>query len=85
MPKHGLMAVAAGALAAAIFATVPAGTEAMAAAPKCLNKANKHVACTDKLKAKAPRKKATNYGKVDMDYRPPPKPKGREDCMSCSD
>jgi hypothetical protein len=31
---------------------------ALAAAPKCLNKANKYVACTDKLRATPTRKKA---------------------------
>jgi hypothetical protein len=30
--------------------------QALAEAPKCKNKANKYVACTDKLKAKAPRR-----------------------------
>jgi hypothetical protein len=30
----------------------------MADTPKCLNKANKHVACTDKLRAETPRKKS---------------------------
>ena len=45
MLKRGFI-VAAAALAAAT------GPAAMAAAPKCLNKANKYVACTDKLKAK---------------------------------
>ncbi len=33
-------------------------SQASAATPKCLNKANKYVACTDKLRAKTPRKKA---------------------------
>lgn len=30
--------------------------QAFAEAPKCKNKANKYVACTDKLKAKTPRR-----------------------------
>lgn len=50
--------VAAGTLAIAAFTGAATGPEAMAAAPKCLNKANKHVACTDRLKADATGKKA---------------------------
>jgi hypothetical protein len=51
-------------LAAAALGTLglivtPAVThQALAEAPKCKNKANKYVACTDKLKAKAPRRKS---------------------------
>jgi hypothetical protein len=50
-----LALIAAGAFAVAVFATAATGPEAMAAAPKCLNKANKYVACTDKLATRKPR------------------------------
>jgi hypothetical protein len=44
--------VATSALVAVVFATAVMGPAAMAATPNCLNKANKYVACTDKLKTK---------------------------------
>ena len=43
-------------LAVAVVATAAPGPAAMADAPKCKNKANKYVACTDKLKAVSPRR-----------------------------
>jgi len=46
----------AGALAVAVFASAAAVPTAMADAPKCKNKANKYVACTDKLRARSPRR-----------------------------
>jgi hypothetical protein len=57
MLKRALI-VAAGTLAIAVFTTAATGPEAMAAAPKCKNKANKYVACTDKLRATPARKTA---------------------------
>ncbi len=71
MLKSALIA-AAGTLAIAAITTVVTGPEA-AAAPKCLNKANKHVACTDKLRAKTPRRKGwgLNYGKIEMEEAKP--------------
>lgn len=54
MLKGALIATA---LAFAAIATTQ-GPAALADAPKCKNKANKHVACTDKLKAKAPRRRS---------------------------
>ena len=59
MLKVALIA-AAGALAVTVLATAVTGPEAMAAAPKCKNKANKYVACTDKLKAKSPRRSSVD-------------------------
>ena len=49
---------------AAMLAAAPAlvAPQALAATPKCKNKANKYVACTDKLKAKTQRKKAGHDG-----------------------
>jgi hypothetical protein len=49
---------AAGALASAVVMPAFTTPSALAAAPKCLNKANKYVACTNKLKAKTQRKGA---------------------------
>jgi hypothetical protein len=67
----GAVIAAAGVLAVAVFASAVTGPSAMAAAPKCKNKANKYVACTDKLKAKTQRKGVNfQYGKVDYRYRP---------------
>ncbi len=51
---RGTAVAAALAIAAVAAAQSPA---ALAEAPKCTNKANKHVACTDKLKAKTPRRR----------------------------
>ena len=51
----------AAACALAVVATAVTGPAAMAAAPKCKNKANKYVACIDKLKAKTERKKGVDY------------------------
>ena len=48
----------AGTLAIVALTIAAAGPEATAAEPKCLNKANKYVACTDKLRATPARKKA---------------------------
>ncbi len=62
MLKVALIA-AAGALAVTVLATAVTGPEAMAAAPKCKNKANKYVACTDKLKAKSPRRSSDVDGR----------------------
>ena len=45
---RGAVIAAAGAFA--VFATALASPVAMADAPKCLNKANPYVACTDSLK-----------------------------------
>jgi hypothetical protein len=44
--------VAACALVVAVFAIAASGPAAIAAAPKCLNKANQYVACTSNLRAK---------------------------------
>ena len=52
----GALIAAAGALAVAVFASAVTGPAVMAAAPKCKNKANPYVACTDKLKKKSPRR-----------------------------
>jgi hypothetical protein len=46
----------ASALAFAVFASAVTDPAAMAAAPKCKNKANRYVACTDRLRAKTARK-----------------------------
>ena len=62
----GAFFVAAGALAVAVFATAVTGPEAMAAAPKCKNKANKYVACTDKLRTKTGQKAAKDK-QLDVD------------------
>jgi hypothetical protein len=57
-PRKGVMLKAAlavaSALAVAIFSTA-VSPAAMANPPKCKNKANKYVACTDKLKTSAQR------------------------------
>lgn len=45
-------------LAAIVAMSALQAPAAMAEAPKCKTKANKYVACTDKLKARTPRKKA---------------------------
>jgi hypothetical protein len=42
----GAPVVAASALVVAVFAIAASGPAAIAAAPKCLNKANQYVACT---------------------------------------
>jgi hypothetical protein len=58
----GVLAV--GVLAVAVFAAALTGPQAMAAASKCLNKANKYVLCTDKLRSATPaRKKASERDK----------------------
>jgi hypothetical protein len=44
--------VATGALVLSAFVTATTGSMANAVTPNCLNKANKYVACTDKLKTK---------------------------------
>jgi hypothetical protein len=44
--------VATGALVLSAFVTATTGSVAMAVTPNCLNKANKYVACTDRLKTK---------------------------------
>ncbi len=46
----GTLIAAAGAFVAAVLAASLTGPPAIAEAPKCKNKANKYVACTDKLK-----------------------------------
>jgi hypothetical protein len=43
---------ATGTLVLSAFVTAATGSVAMAATPNCLNKANKYVACTDRLKTK---------------------------------
>ena len=48
----GAPVVAASALVVAVFAIAASGPAAIAAAPKCLNKANQYVACTSNLRAK---------------------------------
>jgi hypothetical protein len=53
-----MVLVAAGVLAATVVTAALPTPAAMAEAPKCKTKANKYVACTDRLRAKAPRKKA---------------------------
>jgi len=53
----GVFVTASGALAVAVFVSAVAGQSAMAAAPKCQNKANKYAACTDRLKANTTGKK----------------------------
>ena len=55
MLKSALIATAC-TLAIVALTTAATGPEATAAEPKCLNKANKYVACTDKLRAKTQRK-----------------------------
>jgi hypothetical protein len=50
MLKSALFAT--GALALSALVTAATGSVAMAVTPNCLNKANKYVACTDKLKTK---------------------------------
>lgn len=42
----------AGAFAGLLFASALRAPDASAEAPNCMNKANKYVACTDKLKGK---------------------------------
>ncbi len=70
MLKSALIATA-GTLAIVALTTAATGPEATAAEPKCLNKANKYVACTDKLRAKTQRKGVNfQYGKVEYRYRP---------------
>jgi hypothetical protein len=55
----GAPVVAASALVVAVFAIADSGPAAIAAAPKCLNKANQYVACTSNLRAKTqPRRPA---------------------------
>jgi len=44
--------VATGALVLSAFVAATTGSMANAVTPNCLNKANKYVACTDKLKTK---------------------------------
>lgn len=44
--------------ASALFTLAPAAPEAMAETPKCKDRANKYVACTDDRQAKAPRRNA---------------------------
>ena len=48
--------VATGALVFSAFVTAMTSSGAMAATPNCLNKANKYVACTDRLKTKTGQK-----------------------------
>lgn len=48
--------VAAALIAAIVAAPTLQAPAAMAETPKCKTKANKHVACTDKLKATTPRR-----------------------------
>jgi hypothetical protein len=48
--------VATGALVLSAFVTAATGSAAMAVTPNCLNKANKYVACTDRLKTKTGQK-----------------------------
>jgi hypothetical protein len=55
-----LKSVASAAGLVAVCAVAAIGLEAMAAAPKCKDMANKNVACTDKLKTKTAPK--TNLG-----------------------
>jgi hypothetical protein len=48
--------VATGALVLSAFVTTATSSVAMAVTPNCLNKANKYVACTDRLKTKTGQK-----------------------------
>lgn len=59
MLKSAIVATAL-AIAAVAATQVP---PALADAPKCKNKANKYVACTDKLKANTPRRKGDVDGR----------------------
>lgn len=51
--------VASGALVLSAFVTAATSSMAMAVTPNCLNKANKYVACTDRLKTKTGQKTST--------------------------
>lgn len=56
--------VAAGMLVVAVMAIAVSGPAATAAAPNCKSKTNPYVACTDKLKTKALRKRVIDvFGK----------------------
>jgi len=48
--------VATGALVLSAFVTAATGSIAIAVTPNCLNKPNKFVACTDRLKTKTPQR-----------------------------
>jgi hypothetical protein len=48
----GASVIAASVLVIAVLTIAAAGPAAIAAAPKCLNKANQYVACTSNLRAK---------------------------------
>jgi hypothetical protein len=51
--------VVTGALVLSACVTAAASSAAMAVTPNCLNKPNKYVACTDRLKAKTGQKTST--------------------------
>jgi len=70
----GILIAAGSGLAAAVLVTSLVGPAAMAAAPKCKTKANKYVACTDKLKANSPRRSSDVDGRDFLTWQRGPSP-----------
>jgi len=65
-------AVAAGALVAGVFAIAVTGPAAIAAATKCLTKANRVVACTDQLRNNTQVRRLRFHPKLDASGRVEP-------------
>ena len=63
----GASVISAGVLVMGILAIAVSGPTAMAVAPKCKDKANPYVACTDKLKPNT-RRARMEYGKIEITY-----------------
>ena len=59
----------AGTLAAVLAGFALHTSAAVAETPKCKNKANKYVACTDKLRADTPRRAGAKGGNVEFEWK----------------
>lgn len=59
----------AGTLAAVLVGLALHAPAAVAEAPTCKNKANKYVACTDKLRAKTPSRAGAKGGNVEFEWK----------------
>jgi hypothetical protein len=59
----------AGTLAAVLVGLALHAPAAVAEAPQCKNKANKYVACTDKLRANTPRRAGAKGGNVEFEWK----------------
>lgn len=66
MSKHTFFGLT-GLAAFALIALAPAAPDAMAETPKCKNRINEYVACTNKRKDNAPRRNAKEHkGEIEL-------------------